>query len=221
MSQGLIDALAGNDGDRHMDGFAIAPGIVTENLDFLSEGRVKVKVPSMPGFEPWARISSVGAGDSRGFCWIPQVDDEVLVAFAQNDASTAYVLGGLWSTQSRPPLTVPTDFLSKRTIKTGIGGAGGHKVEFDDVLQSVTITTSTEQKITLDPQKIEISGAAGALTISMDTAMQTISLQAAVKLELKAPQISLEGVTVEIKGATITINATGPCTVQGLPIKLN
>ena len=221
MAQGLIEALAGNDTAQSRGGFAIAPGIVTENIDFLSEGRVKVRVPAMPGFEPWARVSSVGAGSDRGFCWIPQLDDEVLIAFAQNDASTAYILGGLWSTQSRPPLSIPTDFLNKRTIKTGIAGAPGHQVEFDDLLQSITITTSTQQKITLDPEKIEFSGAFGALTISMDNASQTISLQAAVKLELKAPQISLEGLTVEIKGTEVTINAAGPCSVQGLPIKLN
>lgn len=122
MAQGLLEALAENNTNRNQHGFAIAPGIVTEGIDSTAEGRVKVRVPAMPGFEPWARISSVGAGSGRGFCWIPQVGDEVLVAFAQNDASTAYVLGGLWSTQSRPPLTPVTDFLSKRTIQTGIAG---------------------------------------------------------------------------------------------------
>jgi uncharacterized protein involved in type VI secretion and phage assembly len=182
---------------------------------------VKVRIPSMPGFEPWARVSAIGAGNNRGFCWNPQKDDEVLVAFAQNDASAAYVLGGLWSTQSRPPVSDPVDLLAKRTIQTGIDGGPGHQVEFDDVLQSVTITTSTQQKITLSPDKIELSGALGALTVTLDNASQTITLQAAAKLEIKAPQISLEGLTVEIKGTEISIQAAGPCSVQGLPIKLN
>jgi uncharacterized protein involved in type VI secretion and phage assembly len=221
MPQGFVDALAQGFTGNNLGGFAVAPGVVTENLDLLGEGRVKVRVSAMPGFEPWARMASIGAGGERGFCWIPQIDDEVLVAFAQNDSSAAYVLGGLWSTVDRPPVTVPTDFLTKRTLKTGFAGGVGHEVEFDDLFQSVTITTSTQQKITLDPKKIELSGAFGALTISLDSATQTISLQAAVKLELKAPQISLEGLTVEIKGTEVSINAAGPCTVQGLPIKLN
>jgi len=145
----------------------------------------------------------------------------VLVAMAQNDASNAYVLGGLWSTRERPPISDPLEFLTKRVIQTGVAGAPGHEVEFDDLLQSVTITTSTKQKITMDPLKIELSGSLGTLTISLDGDSQTISIQSAVSLELKAPQISIEGVSVEIKGTDISINAAGPVTVQGLPIKLN
>jgi phage baseplate assembly protein gpV len=221
MGQGLIEVLAGGLMGHNRGGFAIAPGIVSDNLDLSGEGRVKVRVPSMPGFEPWARVASVGAGGSRGFCWIPQVDDEVLLAFAQNDASTAYVLGGLWSTQDRPPLTDPLDFLSKRTIQTGLAGAPGHTVEFDDALQSITITTSTEQTITLDPDKIELSGAFGALTITLDSTSATITIEAASSLELIAPQISIEGESVEISGTEVTISSEGPCTVQGLPIQLN
>jgi uncharacterized protein involved in type VI secretion and phage assembly len=221
MSTALFERLDNTSGENTHPGFAIAPGIVTENLDILGEGRVKVRVPSMPDFEPWARVSAVGAGSNRGFVWIPQVDDEVLVAFAQNDLNSTYVLGGLWSTRDRPPLTLPTDFLTKRTMKTGVGGAPGHEVEFDDLLQSIKIKTSTEQKIEIDPLAIKISSTAGTLTISMDNATQTISIQAAAKLELKAPQISLEGLQVDIKGTAINVQAAGPCTVTGLPIKLN
>jgi uncharacterized protein involved in type VI secretion and phage assembly len=221
MPEGLIERLADQATHGAQDGFGVAPGIVTEAFDSTGEGRVKVHIPALPGFEPWARIASVGGGSGRGFAWIPQVDDEVLVAFAQNDLAGAYVLGGLWSTRSRPPLALPTDSQSKRVIKTGILAAPGHEVEFDDLLQSVTITTSTKQKLTLAPDKIEVSGALGAMTISLDTASQTISIQSALKLEMKATDISIEGVTVEIKGGTVSIESTGPCTVKGLPIALN
>ena len=46
----------------------------------------------------------------------------MLVAFSQNDLNAAYVIGGLWSTRDRPPLSLPTDFIIKRVIKTGIAG---------------------------------------------------------------------------------------------------
>lgn len=221
MNDALLDRLDQLSPDSLPDGFAIAPGIVTNNLDMLAEGRVQVRIPSAPDFEPWARLPAVGGGSGRGFCWIPQIDDEVLVAMAHNDPSGAYILGGLWSTKDRPPLTVPTDFLTKRVIQTGVGGAPGHEVEFDDLLQSITITTSTSQKITIDPLKIELKNTAGTLSITMDNTSQSISIQAAVKLELKAPQISIEGMQVELKGTTIDVQAAGPCTVTGLPIKLN
>ena len=44
------------------------------------EGRVQVRIPSIPAMEPWARVPSLGGGSGRGFVWIPQIDDEVLVA---------------------------------------------------------------------------------------------------------------------------------------------
>jgi uncharacterized protein involved in type VI secretion and phage assembly len=203
------------------DGFAIAPGVVTNNLDIMSEGRVQVRIPSIPAMEPWARVPSLGGGSGRGFVWIPQIDDEVLVAFAQNDPSAAYVLGGLWSTSDRPPLTLPTDFLVKRVIKTGLAGGLGHEIEFDDALQSITITSSTKQTITIDPLQIKIANTAGTLSIALDNATQTVTVQAALKIELKATQISLEGAQVDIKGALVNIQSSGPCSVTGLPIKLN
>ncbi len=135
MEDQLLSRLESIEMERQPPGFAVAPGIVTNNLDLIGEGRVQVKIPSLPAFEPWARVSSVGAGSSRGLCWIPQIDDEVLVAFSQNDPSSAFVLGGLWSTRDRAPLTLPTDFLTKRVIKTGLAGGLGHEVEFDDLLQ--------------------------------------------------------------------------------------
>jgi uncharacterized protein involved in type VI secretion and phage assembly len=221
MNDALMERLDQLGPDSLPDGFAIAPGIVTNNLDLIAEGRVQVRVPSFPSFEPWARLPSIGAGSSRGFCWVPQIDDEVLVAFSHNDPSGAYVLGGLWSTRDRPPLTLPTDFLIKRVIKTGVAGGLGHEVEFDDALQSITITSSTKQKVTIDPLKIKLENTAGTLSITLDNTSQSVSIQAVAKIELKAAQISIEGVDVSLKGTNITVQAAGPCTVKGLPIALN
>lgn len=202
-------------------GYSISPGVVTNNIDFLSEARVEVKLPILPAFDVFARLSSIGAGSSRGFLWVPEVDDEVLVAFNQNDERDAFLLGGLWSTMGRPPLISPPDFILKRVIKTGKTGGLGHEVEFDDALQSITITSSTKQKITIDPLTIELKNTAGTLSIKMDNTSQTISITAAAKLELKAPQIKIEGVQVEIKGGTVNVQAATACQIQGLPVKIN
>ena len=139
----------------------------------------------------------------------------------QNDPSAAYVLGGLWSTSDHPPLTAPTDFLIKRVIKTGLAGGLGHEIELDDALQSITITSSTKQKVTIDPLQIKIETTGGTLSITMDNKSQTLTLQSALKLELKATQISIEGVKVDIKGSMVNVQSSGPCSVQGMPIKLN
>lgn len=217
MLQGIVETLTSGDAP----GFGIAPGVVTNNVDLIAEGRVQVRIPSIPGFEPWARLAAVGGSSSRGFLWTPELDSEVLVAFAQDDDRGAYVLGGLWSTVDRPPATLPTDFLIKRVIKTGKTSALGHEVEFDDALQSITITSSTQQKITIDPTKIKLETTGGSVSVELDLATQSISLTAPKEISLKATQISIEGVTVAIKGAKIDLQSAGPCTIQGLPVKIN
>src|SRR5262249_6839172 len=154
---------------------------------------------------------------SRGLFWNPQVNDEVLVGFAQNDLTSAYVLGGLWSTMDRPPTLSPTDAINKRIVKTGIAGGLGHEIEFDDLRQSIKITSSTQQKMTIDPLQIKIESTGGIMSIALDQKSQTITIQSAVKIALKATQISIEGVDIALKGGKISIQSAGPCTVQGLP----
>jgi uncharacterized protein involved in type VI secretion and phage assembly len=182
---------------------------------------VQVRIPARPAFEPWARLPAVGGAAGRGFLWVPQIDDEVLVAFADGDLSSAFVLGGLWSTRKRPPVTLLTDFQSKKLFKTGLTEALGHELEFDDAKQSVTITTSTKQKLTLDPTKIELSNLAGSVTIKLDNASQEVSIVALSKISLKSLSIELNAPTIDIKSANVSVTSTGPVSVTGLPIKLN
>ena len=221
MPEALLDNLVQPSDKVRSTGFAIAPGIVKNNLDFLGLGRVQVGIPSRPDFEPWARMCAIGASSSRGFVWVPQIDDEVLVAFAENDLGSAYILGGLWSTMNRPPLSVPTDFLIKKVLKTGATEALGHEIEFDDALQSISIKTSTSQKITLDPKTIELTNLAGTIKITLDNTSQAVKITAVNKIELQALQIELKGTKIALTAANVAINSTGPCTVSGLPIKLN
>jgi uncharacterized protein involved in type VI secretion and phage assembly len=173
-------------------------------------------------------VIGVGGGSGRGFLWIPQIDDEVLVAFNKNDHRDAYVIGGLWSTLNRPPATIPTDFMTKRILQTGLKDSPvGHTVEFDDALQSVKITTSTQQQVTLDPTKIEISTTEGLLKISLNMAGTPpgIEIQSTTgDISLKAPlgTITLDGLSVEIKSDTLThVTSTGIVQVEGDLITLN
>lgn len=221
MGEALLDNLTEPQVGSHKKGFAIAPGIVSNNLDLLGQGRVQVKIPARHSFEPWARVSSIGASASRGFVWFPEIGDEVLVAFSENDLGSAYILGGLWSLMNRPPLSLPTDFLIKKVIKTGLTQALGHEIEFDDALQSITITTSTKQKVTLDPLKIELTNLAGTLSITLDNKTQAVKITAAQKIEMTSTTIEMTAAKIDMTAAQVSITATGPCSVTGLPIKLN
>lgn len=223
MAEGLLDSMTGTDnGGRSGRDYAVAPGVVVNNLDALGEGRVQVRVPTLPAFEPWARLCAVGAGNGRGFLWVPQINDEVLLAFNQNDERDAYVLGGLWSTLDRPPLLLQTDFLIKRVIKTGTVPGVGHEIEFDDALQSIKITSSTQQKITIDPLKIELTNLAGTVTITLDNAQQAVTIQAVASIELKAAQIKLQAANIDIEGAVATnVKSSGMCNITAPLVKIN
>jgi phage baseplate assembly protein gpV len=222
MANAVLEWLAGTERKReHDSGYSVAPGIVVDNLNVLSEGRVQVHIPTLPSFDPWARVVGLGAAGSRGFIWVPQTNDEVLVAFNENDERDAYILGGLWSMLNRPPISLPTDFLTKRVIQTGLAGAPGHRVEFDDVLQSVTIKTSTSQQIVMDLKQIQVSGFMGTATITIAVGPPpSITIQAATgDINLNAPtgKISLLANDIEITGVkSASLSTAGTCSILGL-----
>ena len=202
--------------DTREDGKAetsIVTGIVINNCDLAMQGKVLVRIPSL-NQEVWARVTGPGAGSGVGHFDVPRPDAEVLVALVHNNPVDAYILGGLWNTLDRPPITLPTDMQTKRVIRTGLTPATGHEVEFDDALQSIKITTSLtplgQQSITLDPTGIEMKNLAGTIKITMDNTTQTITVQAAKSIELKAlGQIKLQAANIDIQGTVLTKIAGG------------
>ena len=226
MGLGFLEWASGVQESKH-HGFAIAPGVVTNNINLLSEGKVQVKIAAMPEIQPWARVASVGAGSGRGFVWIPQIDDEVLVAFNHNDNGDAYIIGGLWSLMNLPPISDPLEFVSKRVIKTGVKDSPlAHTIEIDDLQQSIIITTSTQQTITMDSQQISIAATKGVLKITMDIAgaPPSISIESKGDISLSAPlgTISLDAMNIEISGESSTdISSDDTVSISGLSIELN
>jgi uncharacterized protein involved in type VI secretion and phage assembly len=158
---------------------------------------------------------------NRGTYFIPQVNDEVVLAFEHGDIRHPYIIGSVWNIQDLPPAPLPTDPIQKRIIRT----VAGHEIAFDEILQSLTITTSTQQKIDIDPLKIEISNTAGSHKITIDNATLTITIEAtAGNIELKAPvgRVSIQGAQVEINGTLSTdIKSAALCNVQAPLVKIN
>ena len=117
---------------RLQPGETFLVGIVTNNTDLKGLGRVKVKFPTLTENHEsyWARVVGVGAGGSRGFYSLPEINDEVLVGFEHGDIHRPYIIGGVWNGKDAPPEdinnTINGGKVRLRTIKTRTG----HTIEF-------------------------------------------------------------------------------------------
>jgi phage baseplate assembly protein gpV len=214
---GWLDDQAKKDDDRI---YGVALATVINNIDLLGEGRVQVNLPWMPGYMPWARVAVLSAGMLRGTYFIPQIGDEVLVAFNQGDVREPFIIGSLWNTLDRPPALLQTDPVSKRLIRTPTG----QQVVFDDLLQTVTVTNTLQNTLTLGPTGASLE--AGTLpppsksSVSMDL-VGNVTIQGAISITLKAPSITLDGEIVSISGsASTTVDGGAQCTISGLQIDI-
>jgi uncharacterized protein involved in type VI secretion and phage assembly len=182
-------------------------------------GRVRVTFPWRgEGDESyWARVSSLMAGNDRGAFFLPEVDDEVLVAFEQGDINHPYVLGALWNGQDAPPETNSDGQNNIRKIKS----RSGHEIVMDDTQaqEKVEIHTNAGHTILLDDsaggEKIEIVDKAGSNSIKIDSVSNSINIESAMQLKIKAQMIEIEA------GTTMTIKAGASLTLQGAVIQIN
>src|ERR1700687_4895136 len=130
----------------------VCSAIVVDNVDPANSGRVKVRLPQVlvageSGHEAWPRIATLMAGANRGTWFIPDVGDEVVVAFEQGDLNRPYVLGGLWN--SANPLPERMDFNNTKKL---VRSRDGLQIPLDDQggRESIIIETPGGQKLTLE-----------------------------------------------------------------------
>src|SRR5438270_5492912 len=111
-------------------GYGVEVGIVSNVQDPQQLGRIKVQIPRLPtGPESdWARVAQPAAGAGRGFYWLPEVGDEVLIAFELGQVNRPYVIGALWNGKDKPMKTAYTDDNTTRMIQT----KSGHQIILDD-----------------------------------------------------------------------------------------
>src|SRR4051812_45786078 len=121
MSDGIVQSSAQTIQTADLRIFGIAVAKVVSNNDKTGLARVKVNLPWLPGLDLWARVAMPMAGPGRGMFFIPQQDDEVLVAFNRGDVQELYVIGSLWNGQDKPPSASPDDSKNKRIIHTPAG----------------------------------------------------------------------------------------------------
>lgn len=200
---------------------SITPGVVQNNCDLLAQGKVLVRLPQL-NQEVWARLSAPGAGKGTGLFHVPNVKDEVLVALIHSDPADAFILGGLWSTTQSPPIApLPSNVPTKRVIRTGLTADVGHEIEFDDALQTITITSSMPaggmQKIKLEPTGMTFTNLSGSISIGInpDDPAVTVSIDSKAGIKLSSQT------SIQLSAPLISIESDGPCVVSGTPLKLN
>jgi uncharacterized protein involved in type VI secretion and phage assembly len=224
----------------------LAVGVVT-NID-QSTGRVKVRYPGLSSnYETgWARVVAIGGGASRGGVFIPEVNDEVLVAFEGGDPRQPVVIGGLYGAKATFPTTTIADgtvqsrgltsrlghgvqmldgtALAKQAIELSLAG-GQHVMHMGKDKMTVTVPSGYEFSITAGESSIKI-GTDGGITISAPkitlTGQEEVQASAA-QISLSADsQLSMEGQgQASLKGAMVQIQAEGPLQAKGEPVMIN
>jgi phage baseplate assembly protein V len=198
------------------DGVAI--GTVINTLDSIMQGRVQLRMSIAPDLEPWASVASPMAGLGHGWYAMPQIGDQVVVAFNNGDLRQPYVIGAVWNATKRPPITLPSEAVNKRILRT----PAGHQIEFDDATQALTVTSSTQQQVSLNMESVEVAAGLGAASIRVGTD-GSVTISAATSIKLEATSISIQAAeSVEIQaGASTTLNGGASCKIKGALVEIN
>lgn len=155
----------------HVQGLMV--GIVKSVDDPKGQGRIQVDLPSLPGRNRtnWAPVASMMAGNGRGGWFMPELEDEVVVAFLSADPEQPVIVGFTWNGKDEPPSQHPREriyrSLNGHTIRMidsppGANGSG-----------SLTIEDANGNVISLSNGKIH--------------------LKAVALIEIDAPTITLQG----------------------------
>lgn len=244
---GLSSGIGGTSGQ----GVVIAQ--VNDARDPSQQGRVRLTFPWLsPDYvSDWARVLQPGAGKGRGTLVVPEVGDEVLVAFEQHDRRRPYVLGGLYNGVDTASTKGPAliDSGSGAVNRRSLVSRNGHRLDLLDEngrTEGVTVETGDGKlRLVLDKigTKVEIHSDG---TVLVEGKRGVVIDAAGAKLALTAAEIVLSGkrsvkisggsgsMTVDTSGvaadgpsvkvsanATAEFKAGGPAVISGTPVKIN
>ena len=224
----LYGLTSGGGGGRLGQGPVIAQ--VSDANDPQQQARVKLTFPWLSDtyVSDWARTVQPGAGKDRGAMVLPEVGDEVLVLFEQDDIRRPYVLGGLYNGLDTPPTggTKLIDGSSGAINRRSMVSRRGHRIDLideDGRTEGITLSTtgdklqlkmdSVDTKITLHSDgKVLIEGKGGVVIDSANS-----------KLELKGSEVTItatSGVKIDGGNGAVNVSSTGEVALKGTTAKL-
>lgn len=178
----------------------VCPAVVIDNVDPDNSGRVKVRLgqlsgPGEKGSETWARIATLMAGDNRGTWFIPDVKDEVLVAFEAGDMRRPYVIGALWNGTNSPPETMDAN-----NTKKLLRSRSGVKITLDDQTgqESFLVETPGGQRLIIKdgPGAVEITDSNGN-SVKLETIGVTVTASAKVTINASVVEVNSSMLSVD------------------------
>jgi uncharacterized protein involved in type VI secretion and phage assembly len=198
------------------------------------EDRILVKIPVIDNNAQgiWTRMASLDAGSDRGAFFRPEIDDEVIVGFINDDPRDAVVLGMLHSSAKPAPIKAQDvnhekGFTTRSkmhihfnddTKTITIDTPAGNKIMLDESTTKIEITDQSSNKITMEPGGIKMES-----PVNIDIkAGAVLSLSAGGSLSISAPALSMKAdASVSIEGATAKFASQGPNVISGLPVMIN
>jgi uncharacterized protein involved in type VI secretion and phage assembly len=201
-----MNLLLGNQAD-HDRIYGVTIGVVTNAKDPEKLGRIKVKFPWLSDGDEsdWARVLTAMAGSQYGLFMLPEVGDEVLVAFEQGDPRFPYVLGALWNGKAKPPETNEDGKNNHRLIKS----RSGHTILLDD--------TPGEEKIVIQDQtqknEISIDSKTNLITIKSEKDL-TIEAKGNISLNSSGGDVAIKCNNFSVQAQNCEIKANTKCAIE-------
>jgi uncharacterized protein involved in type VI secretion and phage assembly len=193
----------------------VAVGVVTNNQDPDKLGRVKVRFPWLSDEDEsqWARIAAPMAGKERGIYFLPEVDDEVLVAFEHGDIRFPYVVGALWNGKDAPPAANDDGKNNIRLIKS----RSGHVVKLNDEDGKETIEIIDKS----EKNSIVIDTAKNTITITSDKDITLKAANGTITLDAKEVKTKSSAKSTIEAGSGMDVKASGTLNIKGATVNIN
>lgn len=198
-------------------------GIVTQlEGDPENHNRIMVRLPMIAEDTDgiWSRVATLDAGANRGTFILPELGDEVIVGFINNDPRHAVVLGSCHSSNAAPPLTAADDNHEK-----GYVSRSEMKILFNDDKKTLHIETPAGNKIVLteEDKAVTIEDQNGS-KVTMDSAGCEVKSSKDIKLDASSGNVTITGMggnSIKIESGGITLESAAKLTLKGSQVEIN